>query len=94
MRRTRSPAVTDYLADIGIWVVKHVPGAGPSKDPGGFVYERLGLGTFRLSQALRLHWLFAYLFMANGLLYVLGLALGAGYRRSCRGGPTRLKPCG
>ena len=71
---------TDYIADVGIWVVKHVPGAGPSKDPGGFVYERLGLGTFRLSQALRLHWLFAYLFMANGLLYVLGLALGAGYK--------------
>jgi thiosulfate reductase cytochrome b subunit len=71
---------TDYVADIGIWVVRHVPGAGPSKDPGGFVYERLGLGTFRLSQALRLHWLFAYLFMANGLLYVLGLVLGAGYK--------------
>ena len=71
---------TDYIADIGIWAVRHVPGAGPSKDPGGFVYERLGLGTFRLSQALRLHWLFAYLFMANGLLYVLGLALGAGYK--------------
>ena len=71
---------TDYVADIGIWMVKHVPGAGPSKDPGGFIYERLGLGTFRLSQALRLHWLFAYLFMANGLLYVLGLALGGGYR--------------
>lgn len=71
---------TDYVADIGIWVVRHVPGAGPSKDPGGFVYERLGLGTFRLSQALRLHWLFAYLFMANGLLYVFGLALGSGYK--------------
>src|SRR5437870_6735115 len=48
---------TDYIADIGIWAVRHVPGAGPSKDPGGWVYERLGLGTFRLSQALRLHWL-------------------------------------
>lgn len=71
---------TDYVADIGIWVVRHVPGAGPSKDPGGFVYERLGLGTFRLSQALRLHWLFAYLFMLNGLLYLVGLGLGGGYR--------------
>ena len=66
----RTSRSTDSIADIGIWVVRHVPGAGPSKDPGGFVYERLGLGTFRLSQALRLHWLFAYLFMANGLLYV------------------------
>jgi thiosulfate reductase cytochrome b subunit len=71
---------TDYVADIGIWTVRHVPGAGPSKDPGGWIYDRLGLGTFRLSQALRLHWLFAYLFMANGLLYVFGLALGGGYR--------------
>lgn len=71
---------TDYLADIGIWAVRHVPGAGPSKDPGGLIYDRLGLGTFRLAQALRFHWLFAYLFMANGLLYLLGLALGGGYR--------------
>ena len=71
---------TDYLADIGIWAVRHVPGAGPSKDPGGLIYDRLGLGTFRLSQALRLHWVFAYLFMANGLLYILGLALGDGYK--------------
>jgi len=33
-----------------------------------------------LSQALRLHWLFAYLFMFNGLLYLVGLALSGGYR--------------
>jgi thiosulfate reductase cytochrome b subunit len=44
------------------------------------VYNRVGIGTFHLAQALRLHWLFAYLFMANGLLYVLGLILGQGYR--------------
>jgi len=63
---------TDYLADI----VR----IGASVDPGGWVYDRIGLGTFRLAQALRIHWLFAYLFMANGLLYILGLALGGGYR--------------
>lgn len=71
---------TDYVADIGIWIVRHVPGAGPARDAGGWVYDSIGLGTFRLAEALRLHWLFAYLFMANGLLYVLGLALGDGYK--------------
>jgi thiosulfate reductase cytochrome b subunit len=63
---------TDYLADI----VR----IGAGADPGGWVYDRIGLGTFRLAQALRLHWLFAYLFMANGLVYLLGLALGGGYK--------------
>jgi thiosulfate reductase cytochrome b subunit len=63
---------TDYLADI----VR----IGASADPGGWVYDRIGLGTFRLAQALRLHWLFAYLFIANGLVYILGLALGGGYK--------------
>ncbi len=64
---------TDYLADIGFAM-------GAGADAGGRVYDRLGLGTFRLAQALRLHWLFAYLFMANGLLYVLGLGLGGGFK--------------
>jgi thiosulfate reductase cytochrome b subunit len=76
-RATRS---TDYLADLGFWTVRHVPGFGATRDPGGFVYDRLGIGTFHLAQALRLHWLFAYLFLANGLVYVLGLALGDGYK--------------
>ncbi len=71
---------TDYVADIGIWIVRHVPGAGPTKDAGGWVYDAIGIGTFRLAEALRLHWLFAYLFMANGLLYILGLFLGEGYK--------------
>lgn len=69
-RVTRS---TDYLADIGIRI-------GAGADPSGWVYDSLGLGTFRLAEALRLHWFFAYLFMANGLLYILGLALGDGYK--------------
>jgi thiosulfate reductase cytochrome b subunit len=76
-RVTRS---TDYLTDAGIWIVRHVPGAGTTKDSGGWIYERVGIGTFQLAHALRLHWFFAYLFMANGLLYVLGLALGEGYK--------------
>ena len=33
-----------------------------------------------LGVALRLHWFCAYLFMANGVLYLLGLALGGGWR--------------
>jgi thiosulfate reductase cytochrome b subunit len=78
--RDAATGSTDYLADLGIWIVRHVPGAGGAADPGGWVYDRVGIGTFALAQALRLHWLFAYLFMANGLLYVLGLALGDGYK--------------
>ena len=45
-----------------------------------WVYEHLGVGTGNLAAALRLHWLFAYLFMANGVLYLLGLVLGGGWR--------------
>lgn len=71
---------TDYLADIGIWMVKHVPGLAGNPHPGALIYDRLGLGTFRLAQALRLHWFFAYLFMINGVLYLVGLGLGGGYR--------------
>jgi thiosulfate reductase cytochrome b subunit len=33
-----------------------------------------------LAQALRLHWMFAYLFVLNGSLYVIGLLCGGGWR--------------
>jgi thiosulfate reductase cytochrome b subunit len=33
-----------------------------------------------LAPALRLHWFFAYLFMANGVLYLIGLALDGAWR--------------
>jgi len=69
---------TDYLADFGVWISHRLP--GNVADPAAWVYDRFGLGTFRLAQALRLHWLFAYLFMAVGLLYVIGLATGGGYK--------------
>src|SRR6266540_2366208 len=39
-RVTRS---TDYIADVGTWIVKHVPGAGSAKDPGDWIYDSLGL---------------------------------------------------
>jgi thiosulfate reductase cytochrome b subunit len=70
----------DYLADIGIWLCTHVPGLSHYSDPPNWVYNHFSLGPGMLASALRLHWLFVYLFMLNGLLYLVGLALGGGYR--------------
>ena len=67
----------DYLADLGISIARHVPGA--TADPSWF-YNHFGLGVFNLAGGLRWHWLFVYLFIANGILYLLGLVLGRGYR--------------
>jgi len=67
----------DYLADLGIAIARHVPGA---KADGFWFYDHFGLGVFNLAGALRLHWLFVYLFLATGVLYLLGLLLGGGYR--------------
>lgn len=81
---------TDYLGDIGFWIARHEPwrhsyGASDNWVPGThysntWVYDHASLGTGMLSDALRLHWLFAYLFMLNGLLYLVGLGLGGGYK--------------
>jgi thiosulfate reductase cytochrome b subunit len=60
----------DYVADLGLRV-------GHSKT---WVYDKLGLGVYALADALQLHWLFAYLFMLNGLLYLVGLVAGGGWR--------------
>jgi thiosulfate reductase cytochrome b subunit len=60
----------DYVADLGLRI-------GHSKT---WVYDKLGLGVFALADALQLHWLFAYLFMLTGLLYLAGLAAGGGWR--------------
>jgi thiosulfate reductase cytochrome b subunit len=67
----------DYLADIGIAIARHVPGA---KVDGFWFYDHFGLGVFNLAGALRWHWLFVYLFLFTGFLYILGLLLGGGYR--------------
>ena len=67
----------DYLADLGIAIARHVPGA---KADGFWFYDHFGLGVFNLAGALRWHWLFVYLFLATGVLYILGLLLGRGYR--------------
>jgi thiosulfate reductase cytochrome b subunit len=70
----------EYLADAGIWVARHFPALAGKGSPNGWVYDHFGIGTYRLAQALRLHWFFAYLFMATGLLYLIGLIAGGGYR--------------
>jgi thiosulfate reductase cytochrome b subunit len=67
----------DYLADVGIAIARHVPGA---KADGFWFYDHFGLGVFNLAGALRWHWLFVYFFLATGVLYMLGLLLGGGYR--------------
>jgi thiosulfate reductase cytochrome b subunit len=68
----------DYLRDLGAAI------AGALHDRGGeprnWIYDHLGLGARQLAIALRLHWALAYLFMLNGLLYVLGLIAGGGWR--------------
>lgn len=67
----------DYLADLGIAIAQHVPGA--EVNPSWF-YNHFGLGVYNLAGALRWHWLFVYLFLANGIVYLLGLIAGRGYR--------------
>ena len=70
----------DYLADLGSWAVRHLPGQLGYGRPGRWFYNHASLGTGMLAEALRLHWLFAYLFLANGAVYLAGLLLGGGYR--------------
>ena len=71
---------TDYLADLGRFAAAHLPGQKSSERSGRWFYDHASLGTGMLAEALRLHWFFAYLFMANGALYIDGLLLGGGYR--------------
>ncbi len=70
----------DVVADIGVWVCAHVPGLHNYDSPPDWVYNHLSLGPGMLATALRLHWLFAYLFMLNALVYAFGLGLGGGWR--------------
>jgi thiosulfate reductase cytochrome b subunit len=67
----------DYLADLGIAIARHVPGAKVDRS---WFYDHFGIGVFNLAGALRWHWLFVYASLVNGILYLLGLALGGGYR--------------
>jgi len=70
----------DPLADVGIWICEHVPGLQQYSGPPNWVYNHVSLGPGMLAVALRLHWLCAYLFMLNGLVFVIGLAAGGGWR--------------
>jgi thiosulfate reductase cytochrome b subunit len=71
---------TDYFADLGAWVVQHVPGASGYARPATWIYDHFSIGPGQLALALRLHWFFAYLFMVNGVLYAVGLLAGGGFR--------------
>jgi DMSO/TMAO reductase YedYZ molybdopterin-dependent catalytic subunit/thiosulfate reductase cytochrome b subunit len=54
-----------------------VLGNGPGTH---WFYDHFSLGWANLARALRVHWLLAYLFMLCGLLYVIGLIAGGGWR--------------
>ena len=70
----------DRLADIGVWICAHLPGFDHYGSPPDWVYNHISLGPGVLAAALRLHWLCAYLFMLNGLVFVMGSAMGGGWR--------------
>ena len=70
----------DPFADIGIWLCAHVPGLHQYGSPPDWVYNHISLGPGMLAMALRLHWLCAYLFMLNGVVFVIGLVMGGGWR--------------
>ena len=70
----------DVAADIGIWICAHIPGQHHYASPPDWVYNHISLGPGMLAPALRLHWLCAYLFMLNGVVYVAGLVMGGGWR--------------
>jgi thiosulfate reductase cytochrome b subunit len=70
----------DVAADIGIWICAHVPGLHQYSNPPDWIYNHVSLGPGMLASALRLHWLCAYFFMLNGMVYVAGLVLGGGWR--------------
>jgi thiosulfate reductase cytochrome b subunit len=70
----------DVAADIGIWICAYVPGQHQYASPPDWVYNHMSLGPGILAVALRMHWLCAYLFMLNGVVYVAGLVMGRGWR--------------
>jgi thiosulfate reductase cytochrome b subunit len=70
----------DVLADIGIWICAHAPGLHHYSSPPDWAYNHLSLGPGMLAAALRLHWLCAYSFMLNGMVYVAGLVMGGEWR--------------
>ena len=67
----------EYLQDLGIAIARMLHQGGETWN---WVYDHLSIGPRQLALALRLHWALAYLFMANGALYLLGLIAGGGWR--------------
>lgn len=67
----------DYLVDLSLRISSLVRYGGNTRN---WIYDHLALGTQQLAVALRLHWALAYFFMANGILYVIGLVAGGGWR--------------
>jgi len=70
----------DVATDIGIWMCSHVPGLHHCSSPPDWLYNHMSLGPGMLALALRLHWLCAYSFMLNGMVYFAGLVMGGGWR--------------
>ena len=70
----------DPLADVGIWICAHIPALHQYSSPPNWVYNHISLGPGVLAAALRLHWLCAYLFMLNGLVFVIASVMGGGWR--------------
>ena len=70
----------DPVADAGTWICAHVPGLHQYSSPPDWVYNHISLGPSMLAVALRLHWLCAYLFMLNSVVFVIGLIMGSGWR--------------
>ncbi len=74
----------DYLVDLGQALAPLFGGAAARStgavDMRFWLYDRLSLGPAQLANALRLHWLFAYLYMLCGVLYIVGLVRGGGWR--------------
>jgi thiosulfate reductase cytochrome b subunit len=72
--------IFDYAADAGVWICAHVPGLRHYPSPPDWIYNHISLGPYMLAPALSLHWLCAYLFILNGLVYIAGLCLGGEWR--------------
>ena len=70
----------DVAADIGIWMCSDVPGLRHYSSPPDWLYNHMSLGPGMLALALRRHWLCAYSFMLNGMVYLAGLFMRGGWR--------------
>jgi len=67
----------DVMQDVSRVIAGWLHASG---DPRAWIYDHLSLGRFQLAPSLRLHWLLAYLFMINGVFYLIGLLAGGGWR--------------